>query len=41
MMVVMSSFSLFSATVFAEPAVAEIEEVRCLEHQGKDLRPWA
>lgn len=40
MMVVMPFFCFFSATVFAKPAVAQIEEVRCLEHQGTDLRPW-
>jgi hypothetical protein len=34
MMVVMSSFGFFSATVFAKPSVAKVEEVRCLEHQG-------
>lgn len=38
LMMVMSSFGFFSAAVFAEPSVAKIEEVSCLDHQGKDLR---
>lgn len=37
LMVVMSSFGFFGTAVFTEPSVAQIEEVSCLEHQGKQI----
>jgi hypothetical protein len=37
MMVVLLTFSLFSATVLAEPAVAQVEEVCGLMHKPHEV----